>query len=110
MAVSVCHDAWNQVACLFCTSSDHAFGPIFTGPTAGDDAEAFIQWVRNNGPFSGFPREGWMGDGRDVRDYTPNGQEGLVLAWRHTHTENEGDGREPDGQRVEGHRIVPTDR
>ena len=47
MAVEVCHDAWRQVATMYCNTSDTAFGPIFTGPNAGTEAEDFLDWMRD---------------------------------------------------------------
>ena len=107
MSVDVIHDAWNQNAALYDTVSGHAFGPVFTGPDAGDGANEFLAWLKDNGPINGY--RPLIGDGTDARDYTPDHLESIVLLWKDT-VMPEGDGREPDGQRVEGHRIVPTDR
>lgn len=135
MSVAVCHDAWAQIACMYDTTSGEAFGPVFTGPGAGEGAEEFLTWLTENGEelprhLPGLPNIGGrMSIGTDAREWDPSSLRRIVQHFQDTvldqvvgpieydkstnqwrEVENEGDGREPDGQRLEGHRVVPTDR
>ncbi len=42
--MSVCVLRGEDVAALYCNTSDWAFGPVFSGPDAADDAEEFLRW------------------------------------------------------------------
>lgn len=81
MAVSIIWDEGDQIAALYCTTSDTAFGPIFTGPTGDVDAEQFLEWLRENPPHwaVGVPI---VGDGCDARDYPADELERIVNHWR----------------------------
>lgn len=48
MGCRIIHDQESDKACLFCSTTDIAFGPVFYGDGfdgAADEAEAFIAWV-----------------------------------------------------------------
>ena len=86
MAVDIIHDRAAEMAVMYCTTTDRAFGPVFTGPGCAEDAEDFLYWVRHNpGPvedrltpaaalFTGCT-------GTDPRDYTSVGLERLYQRW-----------------------------
>lgn len=113
MAVEVCHDAWRQVATMYCNTSDTAFGPIFTGPNAGTEIEDFLNWIRDGDAIGHAAR--LVGDGTDARDYGPDVLERLVGVWRDQYVPVVPEPqslrvREPDGYRLDGGRMIPTDR
>lgn len=88
MAVDIIHDTKHEVACMYDTTSDHAFGPIFTGPTAGDDAGAFLEWLRENGAtitrqLPGLDRAIWA-DGKDPRDWRESSLVRIIHHWQDT--------------------------
>ena len=89
MAVEIAHDARRRVAVMYCNTSDTAFGPIFTGPGAAEDAEAFLDWLQARGPMLVATMTGpqlavfrhAVGDGTDPRDYTPDGLQYVHAKW-----------------------------
>jgi len=89
MAVEIAHDTDKQVAVMFCNTSDSAFGPIFTGPTADSDAEEFLRWLADGIPSGSIDNADSriIGDGTDPRDYPADRLEELVMEWREV-TEN----------------------
>jgi hypothetical protein len=48
MSVEILYDSERSVASLYCTTDDVAFGPIFRGAEAREDAEAFLEWLPND--------------------------------------------------------------
>ena len=83
MAVEVAYDGGKGVAVMFCNTSDTAFGPVFTGATAEQDAEDFIEWLRENEEsVSWSVASAQTGDGRDPRDYDAGELERVVNHWR----------------------------
>lgn len=52
MGCRILYDAFQDLAALYCSSSDVAFGPVFYAGEIGDDpdaqsrAEAFLRWLR----------------------------------------------------------------
>ena len=51
MGVRILHDRHNSLAALYCSTTDVAFGPVFTDGDARDSderAEAFIKWLRTD--------------------------------------------------------------
>jgi hypothetical protein len=79
MAVEIAHDRQRRVAVLFCNTSDWAFGPVFTGPGAAEDAQEFLDWLARN-PNEGRTISG--SGGTDPRDYLPGDLETMYLRWR----------------------------
>jgi hypothetical protein len=49
MGCRIMHDREQNIAALYCSTSDIAFGPLFTdgdnGQDAGERAEAFCRWL-----------------------------------------------------------------
>lgn len=83
MAVEVLHDRERGNSVMVCTTTDWAFGPVFR---AGEDAEDFIVWVRENGPERALAlglKRHWLGqhNGTDPRDYPDADLEALYQAW-----------------------------
>lgn len=71
MGVEVAYDARRLVACLFCSTTGFAFGPLFTGLYADEQAENFLGWLAGPG-VDYADREGIPhGDG-DARTFTPD--------------------------------------
>ena len=48
MSVSILHDREAHVAALYCTTSDTAFGPVFTGDDPEGQADHFLGWLPND--------------------------------------------------------------
>ena len=49
MGVRILHDSENDQAALYCSTTDLAFGPVFTDAgihDAHERAEAFLRWLR----------------------------------------------------------------
>lgn len=118
MSVAVCHDAWAQIACMYDTTTGEAFGPVFTGPAAGEGAEEFLKWLAENGPGLREHLPGIngpvTGNGDSPRDWWQYSLARIVEHFQNTVLDtvvgHEIEGPEPDGLRMEGGRIVPTDR
>jgi len=80
MAVEIAHDTHRQVAVMYCTTTDTAFGPIFQGPGCAEDADDFLNWLPRNADLTlTLPL---VGHGEDPRDYTDTGLERMVQRWR----------------------------
>lgn len=80
MAVEIIHDTRREIAVMVCTTTDTAFGPIFTGPGCAEDADDFLNWLpRNADPSLVLPM---VGHGDDPRDYKDHGLERMVMRWR----------------------------
>ena len=45
MSCNVLHDAERGLACLFCTTTDWAFGPVAYGDDAEEQMLAFTSWL-----------------------------------------------------------------
>lgn len=45
MGLRILYDHDEPAACLWDSVSGRAFGPVFEGDTARDDAQAFIDWL-----------------------------------------------------------------
>lgn len=82
MAVEIIWDPDKLVAAMYCNTSDHAFGPVFSGPSADTEVQEFLDWLRQNGTPHWAVADAGVGDGNDPRDYSPGELERLVLFWR----------------------------
>lgn len=83
MAVEIIWDQERQVAAMYCTTSDTAFGPVFTGPAANVEVGEFLDWLRENEePVAWTIASPQLGDGKDPRDYTADELERIVKHWR----------------------------
>ena len=49
MGVRVAYDQEVGVACLYCSTSGVAFGPVFDGPDANLEADEFLDWLAGPG-------------------------------------------------------------
>ena len=97
MAVEIIWDATKQIACMYCNTSDHAFGPVFSGPSADIEVQEFLDWLKENPPHwsvatTKYARTNPM----DPRSYSADELERLVKFWCELPTV------EPDGQRYLG--------
>lgn len=81
MGVRILSDRENDRACLFCSTSEWAFGPTFGdafGRDAEERAEAFLRWLPTNiSQFDMHP----LASGRDARSLTDAGLERAYAAW-----------------------------
>ncbi len=52
MGVRILYDSHSDMAALYCSTTDVAFGPVFSGDDSGHDAnervEAFTRWLRQD--------------------------------------------------------------
>ena len=83
MAVQIIHDHQQQIAAMYCTTTDHAFGPVFTGPGCEEDADDFLNWLARNPDLSlTLPFAMHSSKGEDPRDYTDTGLERMYHRWK----------------------------
>ena len=47
MAVEILWDPSKQVACMWDNTSDTAFGPVFSGPSADTEVQEFLDWAQS---------------------------------------------------------------
>lgn len=82
MAVEIIHDSKREIAVLIDNTTDWAFGPVFQGPGCAEDAQDFLDWLKQNPGPNGdrfhFPGS----DGTDAREYTQDGLERTYYRWR----------------------------
>lgn len=88
MAVNILYDAAADMAVLYDSTSDWAFGPVFYGDVADEKAVAFRAWFWNGGALERAVQLGispqpyaWC-DGDDPRDFTAADLERLYGEWR----------------------------
>lgn len=48
MAVEIAWDPIQQVACMWDNTTDTAFGPVFSGPSADTEAQEFLDWLKDD--------------------------------------------------------------
>ncbi len=87
MAVEIAYDIRRQVAIMWDNTTGLAFGPVFDGPGCDQDAENFLDWLkqnpskdktdlhRNHPPLFTY-------HGIDARDYTNGGLDRAIRRWR----------------------------
>lgn len=81
MGVRVVYDVNQGVALLYCSTSLTAFGPVFMGAEALQDAWAFLDWV--SGPGVDYADEqGIRHRDGDPRTFTPDGLARVYAQWR----------------------------
>lgn len=79
MAVDILWDEANAIACMWDTTTDTAFGPVFSGPSADSEAQEFLDWLKENPGDVSDSRI--TGDGTDPRHYPPDSLEEIVRHW-----------------------------
>lgn len=83
MAVEILYDHLKQIACMYDNTTDQAFGPVFSGPSADTEVQEFLDWLKQNGTAETLS---WSvaistGDGTDPRNYEPGELERVVKFW-----------------------------
>lgn len=68
MAVEILRNDSGDTACMFCTTSMWAFGPVFQGNDAGKEAVAFLAWCLQDS-LRGDPRMMSDKDLENARSY-----------------------------------------
>jgi hypothetical protein len=94
MSVVILTDRVQRLECFYCTTTDHAFGPVmFPG-----EGEAFLDWLKEAGTEYGrIKQPALIGDGTDPRDYALDHLEEIYHQFR-----REQEGAEPDNLRYLG--------
>lgn len=85
MGCHIAHDRNQNLAVLYCSTSDWAFGPVFTDTDdhdADERAEAFLRWLRESDAWWTFERGPVQSNRRDPRELTERGLEMAYAAWR----------------------------
>jgi len=81
MGVRILSDRENDMACLYCSTTDFAFGPVFSDDgrhDANERAEMFLRWLSTSTQqFEMHP----IASGRDARSLTDAGLERAYSAW-----------------------------
>ncbi len=80
MSVHILHSREQDQACLFCSTSDFAFGPVFSrghGKDADERAEAFLRWFDQ---YYESPAA-WMLGRKDIRNLTEPQISTAYSAW-----------------------------
>lgn len=85
MACHIAHDRNANIAVLYCSTTDWAFGPVFQD---GDDhdaderAEAFLRWLEHTDAWPRFEKEPLQTGRRDARGLTERGLQDAYTAWQ----------------------------
>lgn len=90
MGCRILHDQKEDIACLYCSTSGVAFGPLFHDWSSGtmelhdaeERAESFLRWIASEAaPWTTF--EGWntLDGRRDPRVLTDSGLDAAYTAW-----------------------------
>ena len=85
-----CHilaDHYRKQAVLYCSTTDWAFGPVFSEDESHDHdaeerAEAFLRWLATTDAWSAFEKEPLDTGRRDPRILTERGLQAAYQAWR----------------------------
>lgn len=89
MGCRILHDREQDRACLYCSTTETAFGPVFyageDGRDAREAAEAFLRWIDTYTPRAGdlppVARERWR-KYHDPRSLTDEALEYAHTLWR----------------------------
>jgi len=84
MGVRVLADHYRNHAVLYCSTSDWAFGPVFSeheGHDAEERAEAFLRWIAMTAAWFTYERSLTAGR-RDARLLTEEGLERAYADWQ----------------------------
>ena len=96
MAVNVLYDVAEDQAVLYCSTTDWAFGPVFYGPSADEQAMHFRDWFTSGEALKvaiavdARPLGILGADGDDPRDYGDRELERLYSEWRNRFTDASG--------------------
>ena len=86
MGVHIAHDRDKDVAILYCSTTDWAFGPVFTdedGHDADERAEAFLRWLATTDRWSTYEQEPFSDSRRqDPRRLNDKGLSAAYGDWR----------------------------
>jgi hypothetical protein len=85
MACHIAHDRQANLALLYCSTTDWAFGPVFLDTDdhdAAERAEAFLRWLQETDAWPRFEKEPLQTGGRDPRLLTESGLQAAYTAWR----------------------------
>jgi hypothetical protein len=85
MGVHIAHDRDKDVAILYCSTTDWAFGPVFiddNGHDADERVEAFLRWLDTTDHWSAYEKEPLQTGRRDPRQLTDKGLSAAYLDWR----------------------------
>ena len=80
-------DSLVTMACLYCSTTDVAFGPVFSGDPEHDHdarerAEAFLRWLDVTPAWSTLERHSYVRQGqRDPRELTDVGLQTAYAIW-----------------------------
>lgn len=82
-----CHIVYDQnqnLAVLYCSTSEWAFGPVFSDEgdhDANDRAEAFCRWLGETDTWAGYEKEPIQTSRRDPRELTDIGLQAAYHDW-----------------------------
>ena len=97
MAVEISFDPVTETACMWDTTTDIAFGPVFSGPSANVEVNEFLDWLRENTPHWAVATTIAMElDGTDPRHYEADELARLVRFWCDLPTDEDGNRFDPD--------------
>lgn len=86
MAVHVVYDSDLDTAALICTTSEWAFGPVFRGPDADEQAQEFVDWFASGAAARAATEIGVHQiagrSGADPRHWDDQALEQLLNRWR----------------------------
>lgn len=84
MGVRILVDREQDMAVLYCSTSEWAFGPTFhddDGHDADERAEAFLRWVEDTETWGTYEKEPFTTGRRDPRSLTERGLEVAYGDW-----------------------------
>lgn len=86
MAVRILYDQNNDMAALYCSTSDVVFGPVFyaddeRGVDAAERAQAFLNWFADAADYAKYEKT-QIGSRRDVRCLTESALMQAYSDWR----------------------------
>lgn len=88
MGIHILHDRHHGTAAMYCSTTDWAFGPVFSESEDGEhDAvervEAFLRWLARCDTWGQYDRTPALGGRRrDARQLTDAGLERAYADWR----------------------------
>ncbi len=83
MGCRILYDHEQNLAALYCSTTDVTFGPVFYGKEydADERAEAFLRWLQSpQCPWTTFEGHDVL-PGRDARHLTDSGLQSAYSAW-----------------------------